>query len=813
MTLTGRTADQEALEQALEEARLVTLLGPSGVGKSKIAEAMAARAAGIIVVLERVPVGPPEALAQHIADACGRPLSEGAKGNTFLQGVSPLVLDGADGHAEALAALLPVWFAEHSTLRVVATSRAPLGLSMERLMTVPPLPLDDARTLFLERATQVAPQFVPDDEGALDRLLRATAGLPLAIELAAGQMRVKTCTELALALDGQEHALSGGHLDAPERHRSVAAAIETSVNTLSPTARRTFSHCGAFAGAFTREALAHVMRAKAHEAQAGIEELVHASLLSATQANHEMRFDLLSPVRAYAATLLKTNAEDHDAMAAHAHYFSQRYSPTAEISEHDVADLRRLKRSALDKGEVEHVSRAALALAAEAQRRGAAHDVREALKLTGGNDLPAHIGAAMALAKARARLVFRREDASALLDDAAAALRSHAEHSTAWTPALEVEHAALAALNARVLGADGVEAAFDRALSKAEALDHHPTLARLRSDFAAAMFERREFSRSRALFLDVLDDAIALGDERAEGVARTNLALVLQEAGDLDEADASMRKALALHRKVGNARFEAITLSDLGALSIERTLWRKAQDDFEAAVGALEKLGDRRHEGLARAALALCFGLLDDKTAAERELRRAARCIDASSNDPFLVALAIYRDTIALLAAAQLRFTDAARFDASVGDRLSAQIDAHATHSHAERSDEVRLAHRLVKDVVHAWRTSTLAVSPSTHRIFTTSKGASTVVDLSEKRALREILLALVDNRLRETDGVDKEALINAGWPGEKMSASSAKNRLHVSISGLRKAGVGDAIVASNDRYRLVPNAPLVIVR
>lgn len=812
MTLIGRTPLLDAIEGHLGEGRLVTLVGPSGVGKTKVAEVLASRRRGTLVTLERTPAAPPVAIAQHVAAACGQPVGDDESDSVFLQGITLLVLDGADGHATALAALVPKWLSAHPSLHVVATSRAPLDLSMEQLAPVPPLALEDARALFLDRASQVVTDFSPDDEDAFERLLHATAGLPLAIELAAGQMRVKTCTELAATLDGQEHALDGGHLDAPERHRSLTAAIDTSVHALSPSARRAFAHAGAFAGAFTVDALARVLRASIDDAQGAVEELVHASLLTAFRAHRQMRFDLLHPVRAYAASRLHQSADSAAARSAHATAFAAAYAPTVEISVHDLADLRRVKTNAAIDGDQERAARASLALALEAQGRGAAYDVEQALADLDAAALSPFLHAAVALAKARARLVFAGADTTTLLREAAAALKQRDDQENDWE-ALDVEHLALLALNARVSGQSDVEAAFDQALEKAEEHGHHPTTARLRSDFAAAMFERRNIEKSRSLFLDVLDDAVALGDERAEGVARTNLALVHQEAGDLDDADASMRQALALHRKVGNARFEAITLGDLGALSLERTLWLRARSDFEAAVTALQSLGDRRHEALARAGLAFTFALLDDETRCQQEFRRAERCLAKSKDDPFQVALAIYRDGIAQVAAARARFRLPSTYDKKKDEALTERIDAHAQHPHAERSDEVRLAHRLVQSMTQACRTTALAVSISGACVLAQSDDDTTLFDLSEKRALREILRALVDNRLRETDGVAKEALINAGWPGEKMSASSAKNRLHVSISGLRKAGLGDAIVASNDRYRLVPNAQLVIVR
>ncbi|HEX6683739.1 MAG TPA: LuxR C-terminal-related transcriptional regulator, partial [Candidatus Limnocylindrales bacterium] len=248
--LIGRTRELEAVTAALAEARLVTVTGPGGVGKTRLAMKVAEGATqGAFIDL--VPVRPPfvvESLAAAlgVSESPGQPLDDavlahlGASGNLLVLDNCEHVVDAVAGFAERVLSRCP-------QTTVLATSREPLGIAGERVVPLGPLSLDsEAEALFLQRAGSADPEFSAD-AAVVAEICRRLDGMPLAIELAAARSASLGAAGLLAALDDRLRLLSGGR-GSDERHRSLRDVVGWSYHLLADDERELLRALGIFAG-------------------------------------------------------------------------------------------------------------------------------------------------------------------------------------------------------------------------------------------------------------------------------------------------------------------------------------------------------------------------------------------------------------------------------------------------------------------------------------------------------------------------------------------------------------------------------------
>jgi predicted ATPase len=363
-SLIGRQQAIEDVCQLIEPAgaRLVTLTGPGGIGKTRLAVAVAARLGdryrSEAVFVSLASVAEPELVLVSIARAVGADMARmqsplDALIDHFGDAPFLLVLDNLDRVVDA-AGDLDGLLAGCPGLKILATSRTVLRLRAEREYPVPALSLPKSRDdlqierlasspaieLFVDRARAVRPNFTLTAENAraVAEIGRRLEGLPLAIELAAARTRLLDPDALLARLEKSLDALGTGPVDLPERQRTLRATVDWSVGLLDEPERVMLYTLAAFADGATIEAAAHVGDLSEDRTLDLIDALAQHSLLYVDATDHGPRFRMLETVREFIAEGLATRADLADVQRRHGNYFR-------DLAEHADRPLRSVAQS------------------------------------------------------------------------------------------------------------------------------------------------------------------------------------------------------------------------------------------------------------------------------------------------------------------------------------------------------------------------------------------------------------------------------------------------------------------------------------
>lgn len=345
--LVGRDAEVELvlLRLTQETTRLLTLVGPGGVGKTRLALEVMDRLAGQdrqgTALVDLAPLSDPRLVLSTIAQVLGlidtgsRPLL--ARVQEYLaEREMLLVLDNFE-HLLPAAIQLPELLAAAPGLRLLVTSRVALPLRRQQTIRLSPLPVPDPATplpleelaqipsvaLFVERARAQRPDFVLSERTAspVVELVRLLDGLPLALELAAGQTQVLPLPVIVRRLEQRLASLRWEARDLPQRQQSLQGAIGWSYDLLPTEEQRLFRHLGVFVVRVSAAGMAAVLGADEEEALLGLIALTEKSLLlpvPLTEEDAEPAFGMLETVREYAREQLAAQGELETAAGAHA---------------------------------------------------------------------------------------------------------------------------------------------------------------------------------------------------------------------------------------------------------------------------------------------------------------------------------------------------------------------------------------------------------------------------------------------------------------------------------------------------------------
>ena len=330
-TFIGREREIDELRRLVATTRLITITGPGGSGKTRLALEVAGQHSEDqpVAWVELAPLQDPSHLHQRIADACG--INEEIRaGNdallaSFLRNRALLLLlDNCEHMVDACAATADALLRACPDLRILATSREALGVSGERAWLVPAMPGTDAVQLFATRAGEVAGHFdvTESNRAILEEICTRLDGIPLAIELAAARIRVLTPEQVRDRIGDAFRLLKSTARMPIPRHRTLAAAIDWSYDLLAAPERALFQQISVYHGGFTLDAVERLMvdDGKGEDVLEVLARLVDRSLVSVHEHDGVARYSLLEVVRQYARQKLEESGHADAVQRRHAHY-------------------------------------------------------------------------------------------------------------------------------------------------------------------------------------------------------------------------------------------------------------------------------------------------------------------------------------------------------------------------------------------------------------------------------------------------------------------------------------------------------------
>ncbi|MFJ2775097.1 AfsR/SARP family transcriptional regulator [Kitasatospora sp. NPDC087315] len=669
--LLGRDEDIAAVERLLRASRAVTVVGPGGLGKTRLAHAVSRRAEQrVVYFVPLAGVTADEDVAAEVASALGagegRPgavsghaSADPVSGILGVLGSGPalLVLDNCEQVVRGAADLVQALVSSSKDLRVLATSRAPLGLTSEAVYALPELGLDTSVELFTQRARAARPGVgLPPD--AVAELCRHLDGLPLAVELAAARVRVLSVPEIARRLGDRFALLRGGARDMPERHRTLHAVVEWSWNLLAEDARAALRTLSVFPGGFLGEAAEQVL---GEDAPALLEQLADQSLLTVADTPAGVRFGMLETVREFSAARRTAAGEEDEAVGrllAWARDFGVAYHDALFASE-STAAWERIK----------------------AEQDNLVPALRHALARTDGPSIAALTAVLAAL--------WSTDSSFPRLAALAAETGPPLSHYHPGPEHVEVARTAAVLCAASLFMGHGPRAV--RQLVTLRRLPPAPPDTLLR----ATAFVLSAVPGMLPPDYDVLRELCDSEQPLVAGVAECIASYVWEHEHEIDRALASARRTVVALAPVDNPSVRLMVHSRLSELCLRTGQGEEAYEHLKASLRVLPRLGDGHdHIGI-RSLLVLACLQRDDPDEAEHWLRQT-ESDNTPQRDAFYrpdlggraeIALArgltetglgLWRGAVERMLAAGSTHGDDARLDPWALQIQSASVTAHA---------------------------------------------------------------------------------------------------------------------------------------
>jgi predicted ATPase/DNA-binding CsgD family transcriptional regulator len=560
----GREREIARVQRLLTENRLVSLAGPPGIGKSRLALQVAGRVAARFRdgcwLIELGPISHGAQVASalgaslKIAESPGQPLLE-TVASAFRQRRALLLLDNCEHVLDAASVAAEFLLRACPEIRILATTRQLLRATGEAVYRIPPLA--EAEKLFCERAAQSLPDF--ESTPAVAAICRDLDGLPLAIELAAARVSMMSTDELAVGLKRSIDLLSSGFRTAARRQQSLKAAIDWSHDLLSPDESLLFARLSVFVGGFRLGAAEAVCKEGLHEVGELVLGLTDKSLVSSlASGGRPTRYRLLETVRQYASERLIESGKLEQTQRRHFEFYlewADRDSKTGQNVNEQAVDLDRMEEELAN--------------------------VRAALEWSRSHESEGHLRLASAVShfwSTRGSTVEGRAWLEPAL--AASADRGQTRAHALWR---------LALMTARQGDAPATSRYNREAIEIYRDLGNWGQLARVLNNLAQVIDDPME---ARGLEVEALESARRSADGVVLGLVLSSRGEKLRREGRVAEARAAFEESLALRRLEGFEWAIARSLLSLAHLTLDEGDRTSAGAYLAEALEIVRRLGD-----------------------------------------------------------------------------------------------------------------------------------------------------------------------------------------------------------------------------
>ena len=647
----GRGAELRALAQRLDAgARLVTVVGPGGTGKTRLATRYARTWLGDwpggVAFCDLSEARSPEGIHHALALAMDVPLLAGDAvaqlGHALAaRGRCLVILDNFEQVAAHAAPTLGCWLDRAADASFVVTSRERLHLPGEQVFEVEPLALaDEAIELFAVRARAQRSGFevAPAARSAVAEIVRLLDGLPLAIELAAARVRLLSPQQIVTRLQDRFRLLAGAR-GAAARPATLKAAIDWAWDLLAPWERAALAQCSVFQGGFTLDVAEQVLDlsawADAPAAMDAVQALLDKSLLRSWQAASGARHDIAEPyfgmylsIHEYAAAQLEAGAGGAPAVEArrrHARCFAACGSDAALDALSGAGGVARHRLLALELDNLVVACRRSLADGAGGLALACCRAAWAVLDWRGPFALGATLAdevlalgqldeagraAALLLRVRAARRLGRSAQVEAWLQEALRGAQAAADARTRAEVLAELGHLH----QDRGRGEESLRA-YEAALALQREHESPAKVAALMGNLGNHHVQRGELEAARDWYERALAEHRALGNRRGEATVLGGLAVVHHDLGETARALPLYEAALEVLRETGDRMSEGIVLGNLATLHNDLGRLAEAEAAYEATIALVRDIGDRIGEAVTLGNLGKLrhdFGRFDD---------------------------------------------------------------------------------------------------------------------------------------------------------------------------------------------------------